>query len=373
MMSAPASRYSSVDRADDVGPRQDQDIVVAAQIARMIREPLAAEVGFGQLVALDHRAHRAVEDEDAAVESERRSRFAVRGSPFVVRCSRFVIRVVSQWSVIRGSASPIGAGFVPRRDEHGERIAGPARADADLDVGQPGVVEHRLSASSQKPSQRSPSVRAPTPRRARADRAPARGRPDEDARRLRERARRILRRGAAPATAARRRPARRRIGSFSSSPRFQVDVGDAAPRRERLARASSTSGDRSTAITREAQRRPRWSDSPRRSRGRRRPAAAAGGRARAPTRPSFGPAPAARSFVSGRRARRSSPSAAAALPAAAHRRRARRRSAAGAVELRPAAAATAARCPLRLVATGGAIAVVGEAALALLADQAGRP
>ena len=34
----------------------------------MILEPLAAEVRFGQLVALDHRPHRAVEDEDARFE-----------------------------------------------------------------------------------------------------------------------------------------------------------------------------------------------------------------------------------------------------------------------------------------------------------------
>jgi hypothetical protein len=32
----------------------------------MIREPLAAELLLGQPVALDHRAHRAVEDQDPA-------------------------------------------------------------------------------------------------------------------------------------------------------------------------------------------------------------------------------------------------------------------------------------------------------------------
>ena len=47
-----------------------EQIVVAAQVARVIREPLAAEVRLGQLVALDHRAHRAVEDEDASSRSE---------------------------------------------------------------------------------------------------------------------------------------------------------------------------------------------------------------------------------------------------------------------------------------------------------------
>ena len=57
-----------VDLADHVGPRQDQQVVVALEILRVILEALAAEVRFRQLVALDHRAHRAVEDEDARRE-----------------------------------------------------------------------------------------------------------------------------------------------------------------------------------------------------------------------------------------------------------------------------------------------------------------
>ena len=43
-----------------------EEVAVAPLILRVICEPIAAEVGFGQLVALDHRPHRAVEDEDAA-------------------------------------------------------------------------------------------------------------------------------------------------------------------------------------------------------------------------------------------------------------------------------------------------------------------
>ena len=64
------------------------------------------------------------------------------------------------------------------RDQHGERIAGLARADADLDVGQarrgqhpPAARRRRTRAAGRRAS------RAPTPRRARAGRAPARGRP----------------------------------------------------------------------------------------------------------------------------------------------------------------------------------------------------
>ncbi len=33
-----------MDGADDVGPRQDQEVAVALQLARMAPEPLAAEV-----------------------------------------------------------------------------------------------------------------------------------------------------------------------------------------------------------------------------------------------------------------------------------------------------------------------------------------
>ena len=40
-----------MDLQDHVGPRQDEQIVVAAQIVRVVREALAAEVGFGQLDA----------------------------------------------------------------------------------------------------------------------------------------------------------------------------------------------------------------------------------------------------------------------------------------------------------------------------------
>ena len=68
MMSAPAARYWPWISLIDVGARQDQQIVVALEILRVILEPLAAEVRLGQLVALDHRPHRAVEDEDALRE-----------------------------------------------------------------------------------------------------------------------------------------------------------------------------------------------------------------------------------------------------------------------------------------------------------------
>ena len=68
MMSAPAARYWRVDVADHVGPRQHQQVVVALQVLAVVREAFAAEVGLAEPVALDHRAHGAVDDGDALVQ-----------------------------------------------------------------------------------------------------------------------------------------------------------------------------------------------------------------------------------------------------------------------------------------------------------------
>ena len=57
-----------VDGADDVGPRQGQQVVVASDVARMVAEALAAEIGLGQTVTLDERSGRPVEDEDALAQ-----------------------------------------------------------------------------------------------------------------------------------------------------------------------------------------------------------------------------------------------------------------------------------------------------------------
>ena len=50
---------------DDLRLCQRQKIVIAAKIARVRGEARAAIVGFGKRVALDHRAHRAVQDQNA--------------------------------------------------------------------------------------------------------------------------------------------------------------------------------------------------------------------------------------------------------------------------------------------------------------------
>src|SRR5204862_3333631 len=60
-----------VDRLDDLGPRQLEQVAVALEALRMVLEALAAVVGLAELVALDHRAHRAVEDDDPFLEDLR--------------------------------------------------------------------------------------------------------------------------------------------------------------------------------------------------------------------------------------------------------------------------------------------------------------
>src|SRR5688572_12126688 len=57
-----------MDAADDVRPRQHEHVAVALEIVRMRRKPLAAKVFLLQLVPLDHRPHRAVQNQDALGE-----------------------------------------------------------------------------------------------------------------------------------------------------------------------------------------------------------------------------------------------------------------------------------------------------------------
>ena len=75
-------QVAGVDRGDGRRLGQAQQVAVAAQVARMVAEPLAAEVGLGELVGLEHRAHRAVEDEDPLAQEARQEgepRGAVEG------------------------------------------------------------------------------------------------------------------------------------------------------------------------------------------------------------------------------------------------------------------------------------------------------
>jgi len=51
--------------ADHVRARQHQEIVIAFQVRRPIGKALAAIIGFRELVALDHRAHAAIQNQNA--------------------------------------------------------------------------------------------------------------------------------------------------------------------------------------------------------------------------------------------------------------------------------------------------------------------
>ena len=109
-----------VDAADDVGPRQHEQVVVALQVARVGGEPLAAEVGLGEAVALHHRAHRAVEDEDAVAED---------GVEDVGRrCCAAMAGVLPFVAPARARAGPRAA-LDAAGNRDGERAAGLARAE----------------------------------------------------------------------------------------------------------------------------------------------------------------------------------------------------------------------------------------------------
>ena len=60
----PGIEIAGMDGADRRRLGQAQHVAVAAEIARVVAETLAAEVGLGELVGLEHGPHRSVEDED---------------------------------------------------------------------------------------------------------------------------------------------------------------------------------------------------------------------------------------------------------------------------------------------------------------------
>ena len=64
-----------MDLADDLGPGQRQQLVVTLDVMVQVLEALAAVGRLVELVALDHRAHRAVEDQDALGKSLAQGRF----------------------------------------------------------------------------------------------------------------------------------------------------------------------------------------------------------------------------------------------------------------------------------------------------------
>jgi len=54
--------------ADELGLSEDEQVVRAGELDRPVGEARAAERRLGEPVALNQRAHRAVEDQDPAVE-----------------------------------------------------------------------------------------------------------------------------------------------------------------------------------------------------------------------------------------------------------------------------------------------------------------
>ena len=52
-------------RADDIGPGQAQQVVVAFQGRLVFGEARSPEIRFLEVMSLDHRAHRAIEHDDA--------------------------------------------------------------------------------------------------------------------------------------------------------------------------------------------------------------------------------------------------------------------------------------------------------------------
>ncbi len=69
-----------VDGAHDVGLRQAQHVIVAAQLARMIGEAIPTIVRLGKAKRLDHGAHRTVEHHDALAQRARK-RLSARVAP----------------------------------------------------------------------------------------------------------------------------------------------------------------------------------------------------------------------------------------------------------------------------------------------------
>ena len=57
-----------MDRGDGGGAGEDEEVVVAAEVARPVSEPFAAVVAFGETELLDLGAHAAVEHNYAAVQ-----------------------------------------------------------------------------------------------------------------------------------------------------------------------------------------------------------------------------------------------------------------------------------------------------------------
>src|SRR5262249_3061246 len=59
----------AVNRRDELRPREHEEVVVPLDVAAVVAKALAAKRLFVELLALDHGAHRTVEQHDALFES----------------------------------------------------------------------------------------------------------------------------------------------------------------------------------------------------------------------------------------------------------------------------------------------------------------
>ena len=64
----PGFQIGAVDVLDDLRLCQRQQVIVALEIGRPVDKPLATIIGLTQFMALDHRAHGAVKDQNAVGE-----------------------------------------------------------------------------------------------------------------------------------------------------------------------------------------------------------------------------------------------------------------------------------------------------------------
>jgi hypothetical protein len=98
-----------VDVEDEVRARQVEQVGIAGDLVRVVAEALAAVVVARELRALEHRAPRAVEDDDALVEQLPQPRFAGSGLS-----AQSVLRTVAERARSVRSAGSLGV-FSPGR------------------------------------------------------------------------------------------------------------------------------------------------------------------------------------------------------------------------------------------------------------------
>src|SRR5690606_22266232 len=110
----------AVDLLDRFRLGEREQIVVALEVAGPVREALAAEVGLAEALALDERAHRAVDDEETVAEvgGERRRGVGAKvgHDSQVWQVQRYAARV-STWSDARSGGAQDADGVAGCRVE----------------------------------------------------------------------------------------------------------------------------------------------------------------------------------------------------------------------------------------------------------------